>query len=93
MLVGAARGILTLLQATSISERWGSAHYGRLGGLLAAPAMFATALAPWAGAALADVLGGYANVFLLLAVLAAVAAIPIAGSVPAPVQEKAPTND
>ncbi|MCH6165231.1 MFS transporter [Pseudonocardia alaniniphila] len=93
MLVGAARGILTLLQATSISERWGSAHYGRLGGLLAAPAMFATALAPWAGAALADVLGGYANVFLLLAVLAAVAAILIAGSVPAPVREKAPTTD
>ena len=59
MLAGAARGILTLLQATAISDRWGAAHYGRLNGLLSAPAMLATALAPWAGAALAQTLGGY----------------------------------
>jgi MFS family permease len=82
MLAGAARGVFTLLQATAISDRWGSAHYGRLNGLLSAPAMVATALAPWAGAALSEVLGGYPVVFVLLAGLAALAAALAAGSVP-----------
>jgi MFS family permease len=82
MLAGAARGVFTLLQATAISDRWGAAHYGRLNGLLSAPAMLATALAPWAGAALADLLGGYPTVFAVLAGTAALAAILAAGSVP-----------
>src|SRR5688572_14592109 len=63
MLAGAARGVFTLLQATAVSDRWGSSHYGRLNGLLLAPATVATALAPWAGAALSEVLGGYPPVF------------------------------
>ncbi|WP_346279490.1 MFS transporter [Pseudonocardia sp.] len=82
MLAGAARGVVTLLQATAISDRWGTAHYGRLGALLSAPAMLATALAPWAGAALAEVLGGYPAVFGLLALIAVVSAVVAAGSVP-----------
>jgi hypothetical protein len=44
--------------------------------------MIATALSPWAGAALAEVLGGYPAVFVVLAVIAAVAAALAAGSVP-----------
>jgi MFS family permease len=87
MLAGAARGVLTLLQATAISDRWGAAHYGRLNGLLSAPAMFATALAPWAGAALAQALGGYSAVFAVLAGVAVVAALLAVGSVPPPVQQ------
>ncbi|WP_219413473.1 MFS transporter [Pseudonocardia nigra] len=82
MLAGAARGVFTLLQATAISDRWGATHYGRLNGLLSAPAMVATAVAPWAGAAVAQALGGYPGLFGLLAGLAAVAAILMAGSVP-----------
>jgi MFS family permease len=82
MLAGAARGVFTLLQATAVSDRWGADHYGRLNGLLLAPATVATALAPWAGAALSEVLGGYPAVFVLLAVLAAVAAVLAAGTVP-----------
>ena len=82
MLAGAARGVFTLLQATAISDRWGTAHYGRLNGLLSAPAMVATALAPWAGAALSEVLGGYPIVFAVLAGVAALAAVLAAGSVP-----------
>jgi MFS family permease len=82
MLAGAARGVFTLLQATAISDRWGSTHYGRLGGLLTAPAMLATALAPWAGAALAEAFGGYPPVFAVLAVLAAAAAALAAGTIP-----------
>ena len=41
MLAGAARGVFTLLQATAISDRWGAVHYGRLNGLLSAPALTA----------------------------------------------------
>jgi MFS family permease len=82
MLAGAARGVFTLLKATAVSDRWGSAHYGRLNGLLFAPVMVATALAPWAGAALSEVLGGYPAVFAVLAGLAALAAVLIAGTVP-----------
>ena len=82
MLAGAARGVFTLLQATAISDRWGAVHYGRLNGLLSAPALIATALAPWIGAALAGLLGGYPAVFAILAALAALAAACAAGSVP-----------
>nr|WP_214402381.1 MFS transporter [Pseudonocardia lacus] len=82
MLTGAARGVLTLLQATAVSDRWGAAHYGRLGAVLSAPAMIATALAPWAGAALSELLGGYPAVFGLLAGIAALAAVLALGTVP-----------
>jgi MFS family permease len=84
MLAGAARGVFTLLQATAISDRWGTMHYGRLNGLLSAPALVATALAPWAGAALADLLGGYPAVFAVLTGCAVLAAALVAGSVPRP---------
>ena len=82
MVAGAARGVFTLLQATAISDRWGAAHYGRLNGLLSAPALLATALAPWAGSALAQSLDGYPAVFGLLAALGALAAVLAAGTVP-----------
>ena len=57
-------------------------HYGRLNGLLSAPALIATALAPWAGAALAQTLGGYPAVFAVLAGLAALGAVLAVGSTP-----------
>jgi MFS family permease len=82
VLAGAARGVLTLLQATAISDRWGSTHYGRLGGILTAPAVVGTAVGPWAGAALSEVLGGYPAVFALLAAVTAVAAGLALGTVP-----------
>ncbi|HLU54472.1 MAG TPA: MFS transporter [Pseudonocardia sp.] len=82
VLAGAARGVLTLLQATAVSDRWGSAHYGRLNGVFLAPSTIATALAPWAGAALSEVMGGYPPVFVLLAVLSVVAAVLAVGTVP-----------
>ncbi|QJY50743.1 MFS transporter [Pseudonocardia broussonetiae] len=82
VLAGTARGVLTLFQATAVSDRWGATHYGRLGGILSAPVVLATALAPWAGAALADVLGGYPAVFVVLAAVALVAAGCALGSVP-----------
>ncbi|MFF3730723.1 MFS transporter [Streptomyces sp. NPDC002476] len=68
---GMVRGNLTLLQATAITDRWGTTHYGRLSGLLAAPATTASALAPFAGAALAAPLGGYPHLFAALAIVSA----------------------
>lgn len=72
---GTVRGILTLLQATAITDRWGTQHYGRLSALLSAPAMTASALAPFAAATLASILGGYRELCGVLAGLAAASAI------------------
>ena len=82
MLAGAARAVFTLLQATAISDRCGTVHYGRLNGLLSAPTLIATALAPWAGTALAQTFGGYPAVFAALAGLSALGAVLAAGSTP-----------
>lgn len=72
---GMARGVLTLLQATAVSERWGTEHYAVLNGIMHTPLMVAVAVAPWAGAALAGPLGGYTAVFLVLGALAALGAL------------------
>lgn len=77
---GMVRGNLTLLQATAVTDRWGATHYGRLSAVLAAPATIAGALAPFAGAALARELGGYASLFAVLAVTSFAAAVLAAGS-------------
>ncbi|GAA4430103.1 MFS transporter [Actinokineospora soli] len=66
VLAGMARGAFTLLQATAVTDRWGATHYGRLTGLLSAPLTITMSLAPFAGAALADLLGGYATTFVFL---------------------------
>ncbi|MGW1173917.1 MFS transporter [Kitasatospora sp. NPDC002543] len=80
ILAGTVRGNLTLLQATAVSDRWGTASYGRLSALLAAPATIAGALAPWATTALTPALGGgHPALFLALAVIAATAAAVAAG--------------
>lgn len=71
---GMARGIMTLLQATAITERWGSAHYGHLSGLLTAPIMLTTALAPFTGAALAQLMHGYPAMFLVLGAVGGIGA-------------------
>ncbi|WP_432190272.1 MFS transporter [Streptomyces sp. Tue6028] len=77
---GMVRGNITLLQATAITDRWGTTHYGRLSALLAAPATAASALAPFAGAALNAPLGGYPHVFALLAALSMLASLIALGA-------------
>jgi MFS family permease len=74
VVAGMARGVFTLLQATAVTDRWGRRHYGHLTGLLSAPMTITMALAPFAGAALAGLLGSYHTMFLVLGALAAVAA-------------------
>jgi MFS family permease len=82
MILGLARGIYTLVQATAVTDRWGPAAYGTLNGILTAPALAASAVAPFAGAALASLLGSYAEAFHVLAGLAAVAAVLMLGTTP-----------
>ncbi|KAA0089906.1 MFS transporter (plasmid) [Mycolicibacterium sp. P1-18] len=72
---GVMRGIMTLLQATAVTERWGSTHYGHLSGILSAPIMIATAVGPFVGAALASLLGSYAAMFVALGAIAAAGAL------------------
>lgn len=70
---GMARGIFTLVQATAVTDRWGRRYYGHLTGLLSAPMTITMALAPFVGAALAELLGSYATTFIVLGALATVA--------------------
>jgi MFS family permease len=82
---GMTRGLLTLVQATAVSDRWGTTHYGRLTGLLSAPVTVSIALAPGAGAVIADLTGGYGPAFMVIAVIGIVGAaltVPRAASVP-----------
>ncbi|WP_055600097.1 MFS transporter [Streptomyces aureus] len=80
VVAGVVRGNLTLLQATAITDRWGTTHYGRLSGILSAPAMTASALAPFAAALLAAPLGGTPQLFGVLAALALAAAVIATGT-------------
>ncbi|MEG9250139.1 MFS transporter [Arthrobacter sp. Soc17.1.1.1] len=72
VLAGMVRGCNTLLQATAVSERWGTRNFGSLQGVFAAPVTIVGALAPAAGPALAVVLGGYPVMGVIMAVLATV---------------------
>jgi len=83
---GIMRGIMTLLQATAVTERWGAAHYGHLSAYLNAPIMIATAVGPFVGAFVASVLGGYAATFVVLGGVAALGALLAAASRPAVVR-------
>ena len=84
VLAGMVRGIVTLLQATAVTDRWGSTHYGALSGVLAAPLTFTTAVAPFLGAALAALLGGYATMLIVMALVGLAAAALSLGSLPPP---------
>ncbi|MGJ9411636.1 MFS transporter [Aeromicrobium sp. CF4.19] len=89
-LAGTARGAATLLQATAVSDRWGTVDFGHHNGLLTAPIMIAAAVAPWAGAALAGPLGGYAPAFAVLAGIAVVGALLVPFTVPRGHEQTAP---
>lgn len=67
MVCGGVRGCLTLLQATAVSDRWGTANFGAVNGVFIAPITALTALAPVAGPALAGVLGGYPLMVIAMA--------------------------
>ena len=82
VLAGTVRGMMTLLQATAVSDRWGTSHYGRLTGLLSAPVMISAALAPWIGSTLAAALDSYPAMVAVMAAAGLFAAGLAAASVP-----------
>ena len=75
VLAGAGRGLHTLLQASAVSDRWGTRAFGRINGVFSAPLTLAVALAPAGGVLLADVVGGYGPAFVVLGALAVVAGL------------------
>jgi MFS family permease len=72
---GMARGLFTLVQATAVSDRWGTHRFGARNSVLSGGVTAASALAPWAGAALAAWLGDYRTAFLVLAAGAGLAVL------------------
>lgn len=72
---GATRGILTLLEATAVSDRWGTEGFGALYGAFSAPSTVAMATTPWIGAVLTDWVGGYQALFGYLAGFVVLAAV------------------
>jgi MFS family permease len=72
VLTGAVRGAYTLLQATAVSDRWGTRYFGSLNGAFTVPITASIALAPAIGALATDVLGSHTAATLWFAGLAAV---------------------
>lgn len=72
IVAGAIRGVLTLVKAAAVADRWGSRFYGRLNGALAGPVSALTALAPGAAAVVAASLGSYAAMGFAMAAVCAV---------------------
>jgi MFS family permease len=68
ILAGAVRGIYTLVQATAVSDRWGTRRFPTLHGIFSAPATIAIAMAPVGGAWLAGWFGSYSTAFYAMAV-------------------------
>jgi MFS family permease len=84
VLIGAVRGMFTLLQATTVSDRWGPGGYASLNGIFSSPQTAATAIAPTAGAALASAAGGYQALFIILAGTSALSAALVLTARPQP---------
>lgn len=75
VLAGAARGNLTLVQATAVSDRWGTQMFGTVNGIFLAPVTVATALAPGGGTLLMRWSGAPANAYFVLAGAVTLAAV------------------
>ena len=74
-LVGAGRGAMTLVDATAVSDRWGTNNYGALSGVLHAPTAIALGVTPAVGVLLAEYLGSFSSMVI------AMAAVVLAGTV------------
>jgi MFS family permease len=80
VVLGAVRGCHTLLQATAVSDRWGTQDFGTINGVFTAPMTAVGALAPVSGPALAGLLGGYSAMVVVMAVMLTAAAFAAARS-------------
>ncbi|OJX70190.1 MAG: hypothetical protein BGO95_04115 [Micrococcales bacterium 73-13] len=75
ILAGAVRGAQTLVNASAVSDRWGTRNYGAINGAFAAPVTILTAFAPAIGPLVADGVGGFAAMALVMAGVAAVGTV------------------
>jgi MFS family permease len=72
VLAGACRGMHTLLQASVVSDRWGTTSFGRVNGIFTAPTTVAVALAPAGGVLVAELAGGFPAGYVVLGAVALV---------------------
>jgi MFS family permease len=86
---GTARGVFTLLQATAVSERWGTAGYGWRTAVITGCTATAAALSPWIGNLIASWTGSYGRAFVLFAILSAFGGALIALTSEAPSEDHA----
>jgi MFS family permease len=75
---GLGKGMVTLLRAALLAEFYGAAHYGTIGGVVAAFIAGSQAVAPLAAGMLYDRFGSYDPIMALLAGAAAIAAVSAA---------------
>jgi MFS family permease len=75
VVAGAGRGLHTLLQASTVADRWGTRAFGRVNGVFSAPVTLAVALAPAGGVAVATLAGGFPAMFLVLGLATVLAAL------------------
>jgi MFS family permease len=75
VVAGAGRGLHTLLQASTVADRWGTRAFGRVNGVFSAPVTLAVALAPAGGVAVATLVGGFPAMFLALGLATVLAAL------------------
>lgn len=81
ILAGAARGLFTLVNATLVSDVWGPQRYAAINGVLAAPHTAAGAVGPFAGAWIAEAVGGYPTAFALFAVIAGLGTVLLSSAI------------
>ncbi|WP_267422223.1 MULTISPECIES: MFS transporter [unclassified Curtobacterium] len=74
VVAGAARGAVTLVQASAVVDRWGAQHAGFLAGVFAAPVTIASAVAPAVGVWVVE-LASPRTAIVVLAVVCAVGAV------------------
>lgn len=86
LLMGVFRGAFSLLEATAVSDRWGSRSFGLRYGLFSLPSTMAIAMSPWVGTVLALWLGSYSTLFWCLGISTVVAVILAAATAYRPSQ-------
>jgi MFS family permease len=77
--LGAGRGVVTIMRASLVAERYGRANYGAIGGTLALFVSGAAALAPVGTGVALGVAGSYVPVFLGLTTASLLAALSLIG--------------
>jgi predicted MFS family arabinose efflux permease len=75
VIAGAVRGAYTLVQASAVSDRWGTRNYGSINGTFAAPITIAAALTPAIGPAVAVGVGSFSAMVAIMAGAALLAVV------------------